>query len=67
MTYLRKLFAQEQRLVSGIYVLSLIVDLYFIWAGAGYLLTVLLVALQAYALTVFVMQAVGGAERAQNL
>ncbi len=42
-------------------------DLYFIWSGAGYLLSILLVVLQGCALTWFVTQAVGGAERANNL
>ena len=67
MTYLRKLFSQENRVISTIYIVSLIVDLYFIWSGAGYLMTILLVGLQGCALTWFVTQALGGAERANNL
>ena len=67
LTYARKLFNSDNRLISGIYITALLVDLYFIWAGAGYLLTFLLVGLQACALSWFVTQAVGGAERANNM
>ena len=45
LTYARKLFNSDNRLISGIYFTALLVDLYFIWAGAGYLLTFLLVGL----------------------
>ena len=45
MVYIRKLFGSENRIISGIYICALLVDMYFIWAGAGYLLTLLLVAL----------------------
>mmetsp|Transcript_28230 Transcript_28230/g.37659 ORF Transcript_28230/g.37659 Transcript_28230/m.37659 type:complete len:158 (+) Transcript_28230:179-652(+) len=67
MAYVRKLFTQENRAISTIYFMALIVDLYFIWSGAGYLMSVLMVALQGCALAWFVTQAVGGAERANNL
>ena len=54
MTYMRKLFNQENRNISIIYIGALLVDLYFIWAGAGYLLTFLLVLLQGCSLAWFV-------------
>ena len=50
MTYLRRLFSSEGRIISILYVFSLILDLYFIWAGAGYLISLLLVAVQGCAL-----------------
>ena len=43
--YMRKLFSQENRIISGIYISALIIDLYFIMSGAGYLMTILLVGL----------------------
>ena len=64
--YLRKLFTQENRIISSIYIGSLIIDLYFIWAGAGYLLTILLVGLQACSCAWFVTQAIGGGELANS-
>ena len=64
--YMRKLFSEENRAISGVYIVSLLIDLYFIMAGAGYLLTILLVGLQACSLGWFVMQAVGGGERASS-
>ena len=64
--YLRKLFSERNRAISGIYVVSLLIDLYFIMSGAGYLMTILMVALQACALAWFVMQAIGGGEMASN-
>ena len=67
MVYVRKLFSPESRIISSIYVAALVLDLYFIWSGAGYLLSIGLVVLQACALTWFVTQAVGGAERANSL
>ena len=67
MVYLRKLFSSEGRLISTVYVLSLLLDLYFIWAGAGYLISLVLVGLQGVALTFLVMQAIGGADRANSL
>ena len=54
MAYLRKLFTKENRIISSIYITALLVDLYFIWSGAGYLMTVLLVVLQGSALAWFV-------------
>ena len=67
MTYLRKLFSLEQRIISTIYVAALVLDLYFIWSGAGYLLSILMVVIQGCTLTWFVTQAVGGADRANSL
>ena len=64
--YLRKLFAEQNRAISGVYIISLLINLYFIMSGAGYLVTILMVALQACALFYFVMQAVGGGEMASN-
>ena len=52
--YMKKLFVAENKLISVIYMASLVVDLYFIWAGAGYLMTILLVALQGCSLAWFV-------------
>ena len=43
--YLRKLFSSEGRIISVVYILALFLDLYFIWAGAGYLISLVLVAL----------------------
>ena len=54
MTYIRRLFSAQNRIISSIYFVSLLVDLYFIWSGAGYFLSVLLVILQGCALTWFV-------------
>ena len=45
MAYIRKLFTQENRVISTIYFFALLIDLYFIWIGAGYLMSVLLVGL----------------------
>ena len=53
--YLRKLFTEENRAISGIYIVSLLLDLYFIMSGAGYLMTILMVGLQACALSWFVL------------
>ena len=66
MVYLRKLFSEESRIISGIYMAALIIDMYFIWAGAGYLLTILLVGVQGTTLAWFVTQAVGGGELANS-
>ena len=55
MVYLRKLFSTEGRIISVVYILSLMLDLYFIWAGAGYIISLLLVAVQGCALAFFVM------------
>jgi hypothetical protein len=42
LTYVKtKLFTSENRIVSGVYVLSLIVCVYFIASGAGYLMSLL--------------------------
>ena len=54
MAYLRKLFSQESRIISSVYILALVIDLYFIWSGAGYLMSVLLVGIQGCALAWFV-------------
>ena len=43
--YMRKLLSDENRIISGVYIVSLLVDLYFISAGAGYLLTILMIGL----------------------
>ena len=67
LVYLRKLFSSEGRLISAVYMLSLLLDLYFIWAGAGYVISLVLVGLQGVALTFLVMQAIGGADRANGL
>ena len=45
MAYIRKLFSPETRLISAIYTSALLIDLYFIWSGAGYLMTIFLVIL----------------------
>ena len=45
MAYLRKLFTQQNRVISTVYIFALLIDLYFIWIGAGYLMSVLLVGL----------------------
>ena len=45
LAYLQKLFSGQNRIISGIYICALLVDLYFIWTGAGYLMTLLLVAI----------------------
>ena len=66
MVYVRKLFTEENRIISGVYIVSLIIDLYFISAGAGYLMTILLVGLQACSLTYFVLQAVACGDRASS-
>merc|ERR1719188_2114563 len=66
-TYLRKLFSEEYRIISVVYITSLVIDLYFIWAGTGYIMSLLLVVLQGGALAYYVMGAVGGAERANNI
>ena len=66
MVYLRKLFSSEGRIISTLYVSSLILDLYFIWAGAGYIISLLLVTVQGCALAFLVMQAIGGADRANS-
>ena len=67
MTYLRKLFSEEYRIISIIYITSLLIDLYFIWAGTGYLVSLLLVLMQGGALAYYVMGAIGGAERANSI
>ena len=54
-------------MISLVYIFSLVVDLYFIWAGTGYIMSLLLVVLQGGALAYYVMGAVGGAERANNI
>ena len=66
MAYLKKLFQPENRIISSVYILSLLVDFYFIWAGAGYLLSIVLVLLQGCSLAWFVVQAVGGGSRANS-
>ena len=64
MVYLRKLFSKETRLISAVYVSSLLLALYFAWSGASYLVALGCLALQGLSLAFFVMQAVGGADRA---
>ena len=66
MVYLRKLFAPETRIISGIYIGSLLIDLYFLFAGAGYLLTLILVGINGCTLAWFVTQTLGGPEMANN-
>lgn len=62
--YVKKLFSQENRIISGVYISSLILALYFAWSGASYLMALGCVGLQGLALAFFVLQAVGGADRA---
>ena len=66
MVYLRKLFAAESRIISVVYISSLLMALYFAWTGASYLVALGCVALQGLALAFFVMQAVGGADTANS-
>ena len=66
MSYLRKLFTPEQRLISAIYILSLALALYFGSSGAGYLPALGCVLMQGGALAFFVMQAIGGGQLAQS-
>ena len=64
MVYLRKLFGKENRIISAVYLSSLLLALYFAWSGASYLAALGCVALQGLSLAFFVLQAVGGADRA---
>ena len=66
MVYLRKLFSKESRLISAVYVSSLLLALYFAWSGASYLVALGCLALQGLSLSFFVVQAVGGADRANS-
>ena len=64
MVYLKKLFNKETRLISAVYISSLLMALYFSWSGASYLVAIACVALQGVALAFFVLQALGGADTA---
>ena len=64
--YVKSLFEAENRLVSTIYIGSLLVSLYFIWSGTSYIGALCVIALQGFALSYFVMKAWGGADRANS-
>ena len=66
MVYLKKLFTPENRIISVVYISSLLMALYFAWSGASYLAALGCVALQGLALCFFVLQAFGGADRANS-
>ena len=65
--YAAKLFSEQNRNISTIYFASLVIDFYFIWSGAGYLISLMLVLIQGLALTWFVSQAIGGPEFANKM
>ena len=64
MVYVKKLFNKETRLISAVYISSLLMALYFSWSGASYLIAIASVGLQGVALAFFVLQAIGGADTA---
>jgi len=66
MVYLRKLFSPETRVISAIYIFSLLLSLYLGWSGAGYISSLVMIGLQAFALAGMVMQAFSGAETANS-
>jgi len=68
MVYLRtKLFKPESRVVSLVYVSSLLICLYMCITGAGYIMSLLMIGLQAAALGFFVIGALSGGESANGL
>ena len=66
MQYLKSMFSPENRLVSGVYIGSLLLSLYFIYSGSSYFGALFMVALQAFALFYYVSKAVAGADRANS-
>ena len=65
--YAAKLFSEQNRNISTIYFVSLLIDFYLICSGAGYLLSLIFVVVQALSLTWFVSQAIGGPEFANKM
>ena len=61
-----KLFGEGKRIVASVYVGSLLVCLYLSMSGAGYLLSLGMIALQGFALAYFVLQALSGQEAANS-
>ena len=61
-----KLFGEGKSMIASIYVGSLLMCLYLSMSGAGYLMSLGMIALQGFALAYFVVQALSGPEAANS-